>query len=99
MKIFLYILVMALTTYLIRALPFVIFKKPITNSFIRSFLYYVPYAVLTAMTFPAILDATASPISALVALGVALLCSFFEMGLLPVALLSCLSVFLTELFF
>ena len=66
MKTVLYILVMAGVTYLVRMLPLVIFKKKITNRFIRSFLYYIPYAVLAAMTFPAILSATASPISATV---------------------------------
>lgn len=98
MKLFLYIFVMAGVTYLIRMLPLVIFKKKITNRFIRSFLYYIPYAVLAAMTFPAILDATASPISAAVGLLVALVTAYFELGLLPVALLSCVGVFLCELF-
>ncbi len=97
MKIFLYILVMAGVTYLIRMLPMVIFKKKITNRFIRSFLYYIPYAVLAAMTFPAILDATASPISAAVGLAVALVAAYLEWGLLPVALLACGGVFITEL--
>ncbi len=97
MKIFLYILVMAGVTYLIRMLPMVIFKKKITNRFIRSFLYYIPYAVLAAMTFPAILDATATPISAVVGLAVALVAAYLEWGLLPVALLACGGVFITEL--
>ncbi len=96
MKIALYILVMAGTTYLVRMLPLVIFKKKIENPFIRSFLYYIPYAVLSAMTFPAILSATSSPLSAAVGLGVALVTSFFELGLLPVALLSCGGVFIAE---
>ena len=98
MRLFLYVLVMAGVTYLIRMLPLVIFKKKITNRFIRSFLHYIPYAVLAAMTFPAILEATASPISALVGLAVALIAAYFEWGLLPVALLSCVAVFITELF-
>ncbi|MBQ7034988.1 MAG: AzlD domain-containing protein [Clostridia bacterium] len=97
MKIFLYILVMAGVTYLIRMLPMVIFKKKITNRFIRSFLYYIPYAVLAAMTFPAILDATATPISAVVGLAIALVAAYLEWGLLPVALLACGGVFITEL--
>ncbi len=97
MKIFLYIFVMASVTYLIRMLPLVIFKKKITNRFIRSFLYYIPYAVLAAMTFPAILGATASPLSAAVGLAVALVVAFLEWGLLPTALLSCLAVFIFEL--
>lgn len=63
--IYLYIGVMALVTYLIRVIPLTVFRKKIENRYIRSFLYYVPYTCLTAMTFPAILYATASVISAL----------------------------------
>ena len=99
MKMFFYILVMAGTTYLIRMLPLVIFKKKITNRFIRSFLYYIPYAVLAAMTFPAILSATASPLSAAVGLAAALIAAFFGLDLLPVAVLSCIGVFLCELIY
>ena len=98
MRLFLYILVMAGVTYLIRMLPLVLLKKKITNRWIRSFLYYIPYAVLAAMTFPAILSATASPLSAAVGLLVALIVAFLEWGLLPTALLACVGVFLCELF-
>ena len=70
-NVYIYILVMAGVTYLIRMLPLALAKKEITNPFIRSFLYYVPYACLAAMTFPAILSATASVISAAVGFGVA----------------------------
>ncbi len=98
MRLYLYVLVMAGVTYLIRMLPLVIFKKKIQNRFVRSFLYYIPYAVLAAMTFPAILFATASPLSGAVALAVALLASYLEWGLLPVALLSCTAVYIAELF-
>ncbi len=98
MRLFFYILVMAGSTYLIRMLPLVIFKKKITNRFFRSFLFYIPYTVLAAMTFPAILGATETPVSAAAGLAVALVTAYFELGLLPVALLSCLSVFLLELF-
>ena len=98
MKTVLYILVMAGVTYLVRMLPLVIFKKKITNRFIRSFLYYIPYAVLAAMTFPAILSATASPVSAAVGLIIALIVAFLEWGLLPTALLACAAVFVCELF-
>ena len=98
MKTVLYILVMAGVTYLVRMLPLVIFKKKITNRFIRSFLYYIPYAVLAAMTFPAILSATASPVSAAVGLIIALIVAFLEWGLLPTALLACVAVFVCELF-
>ena len=68
MSIYLYVLVMAVTTYLIRAIPLTLLKKPIRNRFLKSFLHYVPTACLTAMTFPAILDATQSTWSALAAL-------------------------------
>ena len=60
MSIYVYIFTMALTTYLIRMLPLTIFRKPIKSRFLKSFLHYVPYACLTAMTFPAILSSTAS---------------------------------------
>ena len=98
MKTALYILVMAGVTYLVRMLPMVIFKEKIQNRFIRSFLHYIPYAVLAAMTFPAILNATDSSISAAVGLLVALVVAFLEWGLLPTALLSCLAVFIAEFF-
>ncbi len=96
MSLFLLILVMAGVTYLVRMVPLVLFKKKITNVYIRSFLYYIPYAVLAAMTFPAILEATASPLSAAVGLMVALIAAYLEWGLLPVALLSCTGVFVCE---
>ena len=96
MKIYLYILVMAVTTYLIRALPLTLFTKPIKSRFLRSFLHYVPVACLTAMTFPAILYATGSMISGIVGLGVAVLLSLKNKGLVLVAAASCAAVFLTE---
>ena len=68
MNLYIYILAMALTTYLIRMLPMTQFRKPIKSLFIRSFLHYVPYACLTAMTFPAILSSTDSLISGAAAL-------------------------------
>lgn len=95
-NIFIYIAVMALVTYLIRMLPLVIFRKKIENRFIRSFLYYIPYAVLAAMTFPAVFSSTGSVSSAVAGLIVALLLAFFEKGLLTVALSSCVAVFVIE---
>ena len=68
MSIYIYILTMAVTTYLIRVLPLTVFRKPIRSRFLKSFLHYVPYACLTAMTFPAILTATESVISGAAAL-------------------------------
>lgn len=95
-NIFIYIAVMAFVTYLIRMLPLVIFRKKIENRFIRSFLYYIPYAVLAAMTFSAVFSSTGSVWSAVAGLIVALLLAFFEKGLLTVALSSCVAVFVIE---
>ena len=63
MKTYLYLFVMAATTYLIRVLPLTLIRKPIQNPFLRSFLFYVPYVTLAVMTFPAIMNATQSPIA------------------------------------
>ena len=96
MKIYLYILVMAVTTYLIRALPLTLLKKPIRSRFLRSFLHYVPVACLTAMTFPAILSATENPVSGAVGLAVCLLLALRRKSLIVVAAAGCAAVFLTE---
>lgn len=96
MKIYLYILVMAVTTYLIRALPLTLLKKPIRSRFLRSFLHYVPTACLTAMTFPAILYAAEHMISGAVGLLVGVLLALKNKSLIVVAIASCLAVFLTE---
>lgn len=95
-NIYLYILVMAGVTYLIRMLPLALSKKEITNIYIKSFLYYVPYACLAAMTFPAILYSTASIYSALAGLLVAIIAAYRGKGLLTVALLACAAVFIVE---
>ena len=92
----LYTFVMAAVTYLIRMLPFVVFRKPIKNRFVRSFLYYVPYAVLGAMTFPAILYSTSNLVSAAVGLAVSVLLAWFGRGLLTVAVSACVAVYVTE---
>ena len=92
----LYTFVMAAVTYLIRMLPFVVFRKPIQNRFVRSFLYYVPYAVLGAMTFPAILYSTSNLISAAVGLAVSVILAWLGRGLLTVAVSACSAVYLTE---
>lgn len=94
--IYLYILVMAVTTYLVRALPLTLFKKPIRNRFLKSFLHYVPAACLTAMTFPAILSATENVISGAMGLAVAILLALKKKSLIVVAVASCAAVFLTE---
>lgn len=90
------ILVMALVTYLLRMLPLTIFRRRITNPFLRSFLSYVPYAVLAAMTFPEILYSTSHILSALAGLAAAVALAFFNRGLLVVALGASGAVFLTE---
>lgn len=94
---FLALFVMAGITYLVRMLPFVLFRKKIKNNFLKSFFYYIPYAVLAAMTLPAILYSTSSIPSAAAGLAVALLLAFFERGLLTVAVGSCLAAFVVQL--
>ena len=91
-----YLLVMSSVTYLIRALPFVLIKQKIQNRFLHSFLYYVPYTVLAAMTFPAILYATNSIWSAAAGLITALFLAYCGRALLSVAIGACPAVFLTE---
>lgn len=95
---FLALFVMAGITYLVRMLPFVLFRKKIKNNFLKSFFYYIPYAVLAAMTLPAILYSTSSIPSAAAGLAVAILLAFFERGLLTVAVGSCLAAFVVQLF-
>ena len=97
MKIYLYILVMAVTTYLIRALPLLFMKKPIRSRFVRSFLHYVPVACLTAMTFPAILYTTDHILSGAVGLAVAVVLALKNKSLIVVAAAACAGVFLTDL--
>ena len=86
-------------TYLVRMVPLVLMKKKITNRFLRSFLYYIPYAVLAVMTIPAIFYATGSVISAAAGFLVAVVLSYFEKGLLTVAASACGAVLVTELVF
>lgn len=95
-RIFIGIFIMALVTYLPRMLPLVFLKKKIENRFMRSFLHYVPYAVLAAMTFPDILFATAAIPSAVVGLLAALVLAYCGRGLLTVALGSTAAVFVAE---
>ena len=97
-NVYLYILVMAGVTYLIRLLPLTLIKKEIRNVYIKSFLYYVPYVTLSVMTFPAILHATASVWSGAAALAVAVLLAWKRKSLFQVSLAACAMVFLLELF-
>ena len=92
--ILIYILVMALTTYLVRMIPFTAFRKKITSRFARSFFYYIPYAVLAAMTFPAILYSTGSLFSASVGFAVAMVLAYFGRSLIVVSLAASLAAFL-----
>ena len=97
MSIYAYIAAMALTTYLIRMLPMPIFRKPIRSRFLRSFLYYVPYACLTAMTFPSILSSAGSLAAGIAALAAAVLLSYLGKSLVVVALSSSAVVFVVNL--
>ena len=92
-----YLLVMAGVTYLVRLLPMLLIRKKITNRFIVSFLYYVPYTVLTVMTVPAVFYSTSSPISAAAGVAVAIILALFGKGLITVAGFGALSVFAVEL--
>lgn len=95
-NIYVYVLIMAVVTYLIRALPLLVWTKEIKSPFVRSFLYYVPYAALAAMTFPAIIHATDSVVSGAVGFAVALIAAFRNRSLIVVALESCAAVFVVE---
>ncbi|MCR5671993.1 MAG: AzlD domain-containing protein [Butyrivibrio sp.] len=97
-NIYLYILLMAAVTYLIRALPLTLIRKEIKSRFIKSFLYYVPYATLAAMTFPAILGATDYIASSLIGFFIALFLAFNKKSLLTVAGCACGAAFIAELF-
>ena len=93
-----YIIVMAVVTYLIRMLPLTLIRKDINSNFVKSFLYYVPYATLSAMTVPAIFYATKNIWSAAAGFTVALILAYTRRSLLTVAAGACTAVFLIELF-
>lgn len=95
-SIFIYILIAALVSLLIRALPTTILRKQITNRFVRSFLYYVPYVTLSVMTFPAITEATKNPVAGYVALIVGIVVAWFRKNLFETAIVCCLSVLVME---
>ncbi|MBR1761848.1 MAG: AzlD domain-containing protein [Eubacterium sp.] len=92
-----YLITMAVVTYLVRAVPLVLIKKKIENKFVLSFLYYMPYAVLTVMTIPAVFFATNHIITAVIGVAFALILAYFKKGLLTVALGASAGVFITEL--
>lgn len=93
-----YIAIMAIVTLAIKILPLTLIRKQIKNQFIQSFLYYVPYVTLAVMTFPAIMEATQSPLAGILALIVGLVAAWFNAGLFPVAVICCVVVFVSEFF-
>lgn len=98
MTIAIYIAVMAGVTYLIRMLPFAFFRRKIKSRFFRSFLYYIPYAVLSAMTIPAIFYTTHNIWTAVAGTAIALILAFLEMPLIVVALAASAAAFVVGLF-
>ena len=97
MKTALYLLVMAGVTYLIRVIPFALFRKEIRSPFFRSLLHYIPYAVLSAMTIPAIFTATGDAVTSVAGTAVALVLAYFGKPLILVALAGSAAAFLTGL--
>lgn len=96
-NVYVYILIMAAVTYLIRVLPLTLMKRPVNNRFIRSFLFYVPYVTLSVMTFPAILTVTGSTVLGWIGLVAAFIVSYLGASLPLTALVSCLAVYLSSL--
>lgn len=100
-NIYAYIFIMAGVSYAIRVLPLTLIRRQITNRFLRSFLYYVPYVTLAVMTFPAILGSLDAPffqlLPGLAALVIGVALAWFGAGLFPVAIACCVSVFLIQL--
>ncbi|MGN0470959.1 MAG: AzlD domain-containing protein [Acutalibacteraceae bacterium] len=97
-NIYIYIAIMVGVTFLIRVLPLTLIRKQIKNRFLQSFLYYVPYVTLAVMTFPAILEATQSPISAAIALVIGIVAAWFNLGLFKVSAICCAVVLIAEFF-
>jgi len=98
MTVYISIFTAFIVSYLIRVLPLTLIRKPIENRFIKSFLYYVPYVTLAVMTFPAIVQATNSPVAGIAALVIGVVLSFAGAGLFPVACVCCAVVFVMEFF-
>ncbi|MDP4117717.1 MAG: AzlD domain-containing protein [Bacillota bacterium] len=100
MKIFLYILVMAVVTYFIRMVPFTLFRKRVKSPFLQKFFEYIPYAVLSAMTIPWIFSGSrCTALSTGVAFAVAVVLAYFERSLLTVAMTACAAAFAVEIIF
>lgn len=96
-KQYIYLIIMALVTYAIRVLPLTLIRKQIKNQFLQSFLYYVPYVTLAVMTFPAIANATQTPVSGIAAFLVGIALAWRGSDLFQVAVLCCCIVFILEL--
>ncbi|MCI6921153.1 MAG: AzlD domain-containing protein [Lachnospiraceae bacterium] len=97
-NIYIYIAIMALVSFCIRVLPLTLIRKQIKSQFLQSFLYYVPYVTLAVMTFPAIVDATQSPVAGALALVAGIVAALFGAGLFPVSIICCVVVFVIEFF-
>ncbi|GIM28150.1 transporter [Clostridium polyendosporum] len=97
-RILIAVFLMALVTYIPRVLPIIIFKNKLNSRFFKSFLYYMPFAVLGAMTFPNILSSTGNTYSALIGMIVAVVLAYFEQGLMKVAISAVLAVYIFQLF-
>ena len=95
---YIYILVMAATTFAIRVIPLTLIRKKIENRFLRSFLYYVPYVTLAVMTFPAIIESTQSEIAGIAALVIGIITAWMGVSMFKVAICCCVLVFVLELF-
>lgn len=95
-NIWLYLLTMIVVTNLIRIIPVALIRKRIKNRFVRSFLYYVPYVTLAVMTFPAIIEATGSPMAGALAFVIGIVGAWLGLGLLPEALVCCAVVLIFE---
>ena len=96
-SIIIYILIAAVISLLIRAVPVTLLRRRITNRFVRSFLYYVPYVTLSVMTFPAITEAVKNPVAGYAALAVGIVVAWFRKNLFETAVMCCLTVFILEM--
>ncbi len=97
-NVYIYILVMCLTSFLLRAMPLTLIRKEIKNKYFRSFLYYVPYVTLAVMTFPAIMDASEHRIAGIASLIAGMAAAYLGAGLFPTAIICSVIIFVFELF-
>ena len=95
---YIYLIIMISVIFLVRVLPVTLIRRKIDNRFIQSFLYYVPYVTLAVMTFPAIMEATSVPAAGAVALVLGIIAAWFGLGLFPVSIICCVTVFILEFF-